>query len=583
MPWSTATPSCTRAPCSIRPAPTCLPTRACSPWGSRCIPVTLLFGPIATLNVASALTFALSALAMFWLLRRWVRWSPAAFVGGLVFGFSPFAFVSLAGGHLMLAFLALLPLMVACLDELLLRQRRSPRVVGGVLGLLVVAQFFVGTEMLVIAAMSGFVGVVLLVGYGLAVDRADVVRRAPHAVRGLATAAVIAVVLLAYPVWFVFHGPAHLSGLIWPTLPPAAGGATFTNIWSLPFQTALYRGMQVFGGYLGPALPQPEFLGIGLLVVLVPGVLLWRRDRRLWFFGTLGVIVMVISLGLSVPWGLLVHVTILENIIPGRFAAMTSLCAAAMAAVIVDRVRAASGSTVRDLLGRWTRDNRTVVGATLGAVVALGVAAVALVPMAGAISSNVPLTARRVVLPQWFAQVGPTLPPDQVVLAYPAPFSLVQSAMTWQAVDSLQFAMAGGAGPGAVLARAGKERAGEAVISDVSFSLNGPPRLDSADIASVHQALVGWEVTKVVVPGPWGLPSYDRGNNPATALGLFTLAVGRAPRFVDGAWVWNDVESPGSPLSISTEDFTRCTDTDLPEGALRQAVPDCVLAAATPS
>jgi hypothetical protein len=339
----------------------------------------------------------------------------------------------------------------------------------------------------------------------------------------------------------------------------------------------------VFGGYLGPALPQPEFLGIGLLVVLVPGVLLWRRDRRLWFFGTLGVIVMVISLGLSVPWGLLVHVTILENIIPGRFAAVTSLCAGAMVAVIVDRVRAASGSTVRDLVGRWTRDNRTVVGATLGAVLALGVAAVALVPMAGAISSNVPLTARRVVLPQWFAQVGPTLPPGQVVLAYPAPFSLVQSAMTWQAVDSLQFAMAGGAGPGAVLARAGKERAGEAIISDVSFSLNGPPRLDSADVASVRQALLGWEVTKVVVPGPWGLPSYDRGNNPAAALGLFTLAVGRAPRFVDGAWVWNDVASPGSPLSISTEDFSRCTDTDLPEGAPRQAVPDCVLAAATAS
>ena len=46
-------------------------------------PVTWLFGPVATLNVASTLGPALSALAMFWLLRRWVRWIPAALVGGL--------------------------------------------------------------------------------------------------------------------------------------------------------------------------------------------------------------------------------------------------------------------------------------------------------------------------------------------------------------------------------------------------------------------------------------------------------------------------------------------------------------------
>lgn len=75
-------------------------------------PVTWLFGPIATMNVASTLGPALSALAMFWLLRRFVSWTPAAFVGGLVFGFSPFVFVNVAGGHLMTTFLVAVPLMV---------------------------------------------------------------------------------------------------------------------------------------------------------------------------------------------------------------------------------------------------------------------------------------------------------------------------------------------------------------------------------------------------------------------------------------------------------------------------------------
>ena len=65
-------------------------------------PVTWLFGPVASLNVALTLGPALSALAMFVLLRRWVTWQPAAFVGGLLYGFSPFILVHLTDAHLML-------------------------------------------------------------------------------------------------------------------------------------------------------------------------------------------------------------------------------------------------------------------------------------------------------------------------------------------------------------------------------------------------------------------------------------------------------------------------------------------------
>ncbi|HEX7442829.1 MAG TPA: hypothetical protein VF320_03020, partial [Acidimicrobiales bacterium] len=56
-------------------------------------PVTWIFGPVASMNVALLSAPALSALAMFVLLRRWVRWAPAAFVGGLLYGFSPLVLV----------------------------------------------------------------------------------------------------------------------------------------------------------------------------------------------------------------------------------------------------------------------------------------------------------------------------------------------------------------------------------------------------------------------------------------------------------------------------------------------------------
>ena len=87
-------------------------------------PVTWIFGPVATLNVALTLAPALSAWAMYWLVRRWVDWRPAAFAAGLLYGFSPFVLSSLADAHLMNGFLLVPPLVVGVLDELLVRQGR---------------------------------------------------------------------------------------------------------------------------------------------------------------------------------------------------------------------------------------------------------------------------------------------------------------------------------------------------------------------------------------------------------------------------------------------------------------------------
>ena len=557
-------------------------------------PVTWLFGPVATLNVASTLGPALSALSMFWLLRRWVAWTPAAFIGGLVFGFSPFVFVNLAGAHLMTGILVLLPLMVACLDELLVRQRRRPLLTGAFLGLLVTVQFFLSTEVLALVVLCAVAALVLLIVYALR-HPGHLAARVPHAGRGLLAALAVAAVFLAYPVWFALEGPAHLSGLVWPTIEPGHGGITLGNLWHLRFMTALRGEMQATGGYEGPALPDPEYLGAGMIAVLVAGVVAWRRDRRLWFFGALGLIAVVLSLGLQgywTPWRILAHVPLVENIISGRFAVITSLCVAVMVAIIVGhthdwvRTRARrmaatrSGPSSRLRPGRHAParfGGRTWAG-TLGTGLALAVAAVAVVPMARALAGNVPLTTRTVSLPRWFTAVAPHLPPGQVVLAYPAPFALQQSAEGWQAVDSLRFAMVGGSGPGSIAQRAGEERAGQEVIAAASFSLVGPPKATAANIDAVRQALTGWGVTLLVVPNPSSLPRYERGTNPASALGLLTMVLGRRPQYQAGAWVWTDVGALSPRRSISADDFAGCTTTQ-PLASSSSAVPDCVMAA----
>ena len=271
-------------------------------------PVTWLFGPIASLNVALTLSPALSALAMFVLLQRWVSWSPAAFLGGLLYGFSPFVLTALTDGHLMLGFAAVPPLIVACLDELLVRQRRRPVLVGVLLGVLVALQLFVGTEVLAIVAVTAGIAAVLLALAALL--RLDRVRgRLRYGGIGLGAAAGTSALLLAYPTWFALAGPAHLSGGIWgPDSEISQFGTTLGQLtWPSAPSAQLLALAHRFGGYQAPT-RSAVYFGIGLFAVLAAGVLVWHRDRRLWFFGAIGVLSAWLALGVQkghwTPWRL---------------------------------------------------------------------------------------------------------------------------------------------------------------------------------------------------------------------------------------------------------------------------------------
>ena len=523
-------------------------------------PVTWLFGPVATLNVALTLAPVLSALAMFVLLRRWVSWAPAAFAGGLLYGFSPLVVVSLTDAHLMIGMLFVPPLVVACLDELLVRQRRRPVRVGVVLGLLLVVQFFIGTETLVIMVVTGSVGLVLVVAYAGLRHRETLRSHARHALVGLGTGAAITAVLLAYPVWFALDGPAHLSGLIWPTLVPGLYGIRPATLYRLNDPSSAIVDARRLGGYQGTGIHQAEFLGAGLIVVLVVGLLLWRRDRRLWLFGAVGVAAIVLSLSVAdfngwVPWRWLRSVPVLQNVLPDRFMEMTVLCAAVMFGLIVDRchrwvgLRVAGGGGP----GILSRDRgRIVAGGTAGLLVLL-----ALVPMAGAYDASLPFTVEPVVLPDWFTSIAPHLPPGQVVLTYPSSYGGFQSLLTWQAVDRMAYAEMEGGGPGQAGQRAGSEQVANSDLAHTSLLLDPAIAYTPATVVSVRQAILHAGVTRVVVPDQTELPQYEQGFHPSYAVGLMTVALGSAPRWEARAWVWTPEASVPS-LTIDPGAFETC-------------------------
>ncbi len=517
-------------------------------------PVTWVFGPIATLNVVLTLSPFLSALAMYVLLRRWVSWSPAAFVGGLLYGFSPFIMVSLDDAHLMLSMAPVPPLVVLCLDELFIRQRWRPWLTGLAIGVLALAQLLVGTESLVLLVIMAAVGSILVLLWGLA-HWPVLVARAPYALRGIAAAVISSVVLLAYPAWFALAGPAHLSGDVWGSNGLLSYGGSTMGLFVHPMVpsahiTALTHQL---GGYQGPTLSQ-QYLGYGLVGVLAVGLVLWHRDVRLWLFGALGVLAAFWSLGLSFHgwtlWRLVVRAPLMENVIPSRFVLAVYLCAAVMLGIICDRtyraVAAGPGRTTSGGMG----------SAVAGAVTSMLVAAIALVPIISYFSGEMPLKTTPVESPQWFRTVAPHLPEDQVLLVFP--FAFRQSNMTWQALNHMRYAMVGGGGPNSILARAGKERAGQSYLANISLA-GGRQEIVPEEVTAVRGALDGWGVTGVVIPDPRHLPEYEQVFAVRSIVVLITAATGHAPEYVAGSWVWSSPHRTGTVAPFSTAQLDRCS------------------------
>ncbi len=458
------------------------------------------------------------------------------------------------------------PLVALCLDEIMVRQRRQPVVTGVLLGLLVVVQFFVGTEALVFIAIAGAIGVVLVALYARLARPEAFRNRLRPAVAGLVAAGGTALVLLAYPVWFALDGPAPLKGSIWDNPLVSYGGTNLKGYFlpEPPSASTTTMGLH-YGGYQAPTL-SGQYFGFGIVVVLIVGCILWRRDRRLWLFGALTLITVPLSFGLTLHgwtlWRLFVRLPLMENVIPSRFLVITYLAVAVMVGLIVDHVHAdasrwqASRSEVpaggsRGVGGKW---RRTPVGLLAGALVAV----IALAPIAWYYADGLPLTATPVVLPTWFRTVAPTLKGRQVLLVFPVPYELLQSAMTWQAVNGMNYSMVGGGGPGGIPPRAGKERVGQTYIGHFSIS-KGRQDATPLVVTAVRQALDDWGVTMVVLPDPDHLPVYEQVHRVRDIVVLMTAATGRPPVRQAGAWVWTGVDRAGPPVQAPAAGFRECT------------------------
>jgi hypothetical protein len=409
------------------------------------------------------------------------------------------------------------------------------------LAALLVVQFFISPEVLVMCLLFAVVGLLAVIVVGWRQVRG----RAGHALPAAALGVGIAAVLLAYPAWFGVAGPQAVTGVLFvlaPVLGVPLSGLILPGAFSAP-GTALTR----YGGYLGTNGPPPDYLGPGLAAVAA-ALVVGRRRPIIWLLLFLAAVAVWLSLGAYLfgappswahtwlPWRDLSRLPVLKQILPDQFSPFIALFVAFLLAIGLDEFAA--------LVRRWRwRDAwRGRARGTLAWLATVLVALLAVVPVFATV--DVPLTVQPVRLPAYMDRVAPALPADTVLLTIPFAVSGISQPMLWQAVDDMHFRLAGAAlktpNPRGGPVAQGAPGSARRILTDLS-QIGAPlPTGTPAQLRRVRRAVQTWHVDKVVISGP--------SRDPLFASGFVTMALGFGPAYVDGAYVWT---LPPGPLRTS--------------------------------
>ncbi|MEV6816230.1 DUF2079 domain-containing protein, partial [Micromonospora sp. NPDC051296] len=311
-------------------------------------PLTYLIGPPATFLVILTLNLAATALAWYWLLSRHLVRSPfAAAIGGLFIGFSP-GMVSHANAHLNWTAGWLVPLLVWRVFAL----RRPGHWLrdGVILGVLVAIAFSIAAEGLFFTALA--LGLFVAVWALHPANRAEARAVLPSFLRGLGVTAVVAGLLLAYPLWLHFAGPQRFHGTGFDPVIHSEDIAAYAA-----YPRRSLAGEAGLGTSLAPnPTEENSFFGLPLLLLAVGCfVLLWRRAepaRRatLWALGVVAVVFALLSFGpvakvdgrrtdLPMPFDLLGHLPVVNAALPARLALVVAPVIGLLLAYAVDKLR----------------------------------------------------------------------------------------------------------------------------------------------------------------------------------------------------------------------------------------------------
>ena len=508
-------------------------------------PVTLLFGPAVAFAVLVTLATPLTAATWYYVLSRYVvRSRVVAFVGAAFIGFAP-GFVSQSNGHPNVAAQFLVPLILLWVAKL--REGTRPVRTGLVLGLLVTYQAFLNEEVLLFTALAAAL-MVLVFALARRTELPALLRRG---LPGLAVAGVVAVVLLAYPLWFQFFGPQHYKAV------PALSISYYSDVGSYFNYPTRSLGGAPSSGYFMRSHPaeQNSFYGWPLLILaLVIAIWQWRRllvriaTVLAVFFGamSLGPDIIVYNHHTHVPgpFRLINWLPVLDSVVPIRVALMVIPALGVLIAIGLEQVLAARS---RDG-GIATREAGTAAedgdGETAGVprersarILWIAAFVAALLPL-----FPLPLRAKPAPVEPRFISAGTWhdyVRPGQSVVLFPLPNIGHLDGQRWSAAQRLDMPIAGGyflgpdADPNGRALYGAIPRPTYTLLNNIEQS-GQAPTITEVDREHMIEDLRYWRAGVVVAdPGA---------THPNLIRAAVTDLLQAEPQLIDGAWVW-DVRS----------------------------------------
>jgi len=407
-------------------------------------PITWLLGPVSSFNLLMRLAFALSATSMFLVLCRYVRYRPIAFIGGLLYGFSPFM-IGQGSLHLNLTFVPLFPLMLLALDNLILKRKHSPRRDGLTLGLLATAQYFTSSELLADFVLLCAIAAVILMIF----HPRETKERFTHVISGLLWSLVPLIIIAGYPIVFSLRGPEHVAAVreiqignqqiranllspIVPTSHQLLGSSYFKSIGNSLIQSPGENG---------------AYIGIPFLVISLLLVIFSKKQPAVRYLGLMALVAFVFSLGPSLyidnhhsgiwmPFSLVAKLKLFSIEVPSRYFLFTFLCLPILLCLglanIYEKLTFIITARKKDT-GLFEKSTPVI------AIIAITV--IALLPML----PSLPYYSAPVVIPKYFLTNSvDKIPNGSTVLAYPYPIIKQNYAMLWQAQSRFRFNLLGG-------------------------------------------------------------------------------------------------------------------------------------------
>ncbi|TMM34957.1 MAG: hypothetical protein E6F99_20850 [Actinobacteria bacterium] len=486
------------------------------------VPVTLLFGPQVSFAVMITAGLAATATAWYWFFSRYlVRSRLAAFVGGAFCGFAP-GMISQANAHPNIVAQFVLPLILAAL----LRLREPGRSVrnGIILGLLVVYQAFLNEELLFFLALASCLAIVVW-----AVHRRPAAKAAAGTfLRGLGVAALVAAVLLAYPLYVQFLGPQTYHGI---SSTARLFGADVYSYFSFS-GTSLAGDPQAATQVSQNSAEQNSFFGWPLLVFAVLVVVLMWRRIEVRAAAIVGVVFAALSLGpillvrqkqhthIPTPYKALAKLPVFDSVITTRLSLVVIPVVGLLLALWLEQALAFTGPA-----GEMRRTRLVAFAAVLAVLLPVA-------PTRLAVVSRTP-TPDFITSGDWKHYVTP----GHSLVAVPVPaHNGAMDGMQWASTQGIGFALPAGyfLGPD----RRKPDRPGmfgppprptANILSKVAKT-GQVPAVSEKDHANAIADLKFWRAA-VVVLGP-------RKNDDALRT-TTTALLGFPPTWIEGAWIWD--------------------------------------------